>query len=73
MISLEGFSNKYVNYLGDEDDLTWEFSSQDDHHDEEMDVHQCPEKLSCTHCSKRFTDAGIYSCKRDHKICANCR
>ena len=28
---------------------------------------------SCTYCFKGFTEAGIYSCKRDHHICVNCR
>ncbi len=27
----------------------------------------------CTYCFKGFTEAGIYSCKRDHHVCVNCR
>ncbi len=27
----------------------------------------------CEHCRNPFTESGIYSCKRTHNICANCR
>jgi len=27
----------------------------------------------CEHCQKTFTESGIYSCKRNHNICADCR
>jgi hypothetical protein len=27
----------------------------------------------CENCRKSFTESGIYSCKRNHNICANCR
>jgi hypothetical protein len=27
----------------------------------------------CEHCRKSFTESGIYSCMRNHNICADCR
>ena len=29
--------------------------------------------LTCQYCDMKFNEAGVYSCKRNHRVCSNCR